>query len=214
MPGHDTASLRHLGPDAPGDEVERAADEGPSAFGPRGDDLLRYGWASAVLEHHPELHLPWATSGDRAVRRAVMRSPALRPHEAAALVGSRRTGMHTLGANPAAPIELLDDNPGAQRRRAAIERVVPGGLADVRRDPDDPRLAGLDSGTIDLVVARAPDLRPETATRLAERTTPPVDPWVLAVLGARCDGPLWRVVQRAVSPARLRAARALAALAP
>jgi hypothetical protein len=206
------AALSDLGPDAAEHEVERAAAEGPGTYGPRGDDLVRYGWASAVLDHHPELLLPWATATDRAVRRAVMRSPALGPIEASALVATRRTGMHTLGANPATPIDLLRDNPGARRRRAAVDAVLPCGLAAVEDDPNDRRLTDLGSGTVDLAVARAGRLSVETARRLIERDRPPVDPWVLAVLGTRTGEEVWTVAGRAVSPARLRAARDLAVL--
>src|SRR5687768_3633597 len=93
--------------------LDHALRTDPARLGPRGDDLLRYGWASAAIDAHPELHRAWAETGDRAVRRALMRSPALPPDVAGLIVATRRSGMHTLGSNPETPIELLADNPSA-----------------------------------------------------------------------------------------------------
>jgi len=168
------------------------------------DDLLRYGEASATLEADPSLHEAWATSTDRAVRRAVLRSPAITAEVAGLVLATRRSGMHTLGANPAAPADLLDANPGAQRRRAAVDALLPDGLAAARRRPNRPDLVALGSPTVDLVLARAPSLDEPTAVALAARTDPPADPWVLAVLASRFGDPV-RDALAGAAPARRRA---------
>jgi hypothetical protein len=142
-------------------------------------DLRRYAEASAALERDPSLHEAWARSPDRAVRRALMRSPALAADVAATIVGVRRTGMHTLGSNPVAPAVLLEGNPGAQRRRAAVDALLPGGLADVERDPNRLELVELRSPTVDLVLAHAAGLDERTAAALLERG---VDPYVRSLL--------------------------------
>lgn len=189
--------------------VERAAALDPARQGPEGDDLLRYGWASAALDAHPELHLPWAGTADRAVRRALMRSPSL-PREAAELVvATRRSGMHTLGANPAAPSDLLERNPSARRRRAAVDEELPKGLDDARGRPNRPTLVELGNGTVDLVLAHAPSLRRGTAVSLAERRDPVLDPWSAAVLVERFGEPVWEALAAHVRGARRRAVTAL-----
>jgi hypothetical protein len=195
-------------PGCPPELVRAAAADGPAGTGPRQPELLRFGWASAVLDAHPELHLSWADAIDRAVRRALMRSPRLPPEAAELIVATRRSGMHTLGANPVAPAGLLAGNPGAQRRRAAVEACLPEGLDGASRRPDDPGLAALGSPTVDLVLARSPALDPTTAARLAGRSRPAVDPWVLAVLAARY-GARVRAAPGHASRPRLAAAAAL-----
>lgn len=203
-----------LGLEATVADLDRAATHGPAGFGPR-PDLLRYGWASAVLERHPDLHLAWATTPDRAVRRAVMRSPDLPPIAAEALVAVRHSGMHTLGANPVAPPALLVHNPGARRRRQLVDRALGGdGLAAPVRRPNDPALLTAASATVDLMVTRASRLDLSTARRLAGRSDPRPDPWVLARLGSRFGAPVWDVVDDAVPAERRRAARALVDLVP
>ena len=189
--------------------VERAAAQDPARQGPDGDDLLRYGWASAALDAHPELHLPWAGTVDRAVRRALMRSPSLPPEAAELVVATRRSGMHTLGANPAAPLELLARNPSARRRRGAVGEVLPKGLADARRRPNRPTLVELGNGTVDLVLANAPSLSRRTAVSLAERWDPLLDPWSAAVLVERFGEPVWEALVAHVGGARRRAVTAL-----
>jgi hypothetical protein len=193
--------------------VAAAADRGPAPFRPAGSDLLRFGWASAVLDAHPQLLLPWAGSDDRTVRRAVMRSPDLTEEAAELVVATRRSGMHTLGANPAAPIELLARNPGAWRRRQAIDEVVPGGLAEVAASPDRPALVDLGSPTVDLAVARAAALDEAQALRLAARADPPIDPWVAAVLVERFGAPVWEALRTHAASGRLAAVAALSSRA-
>lgn len=178
---------------------------------PAGDDLLRYGRASAALETDPSRHEAWATTGDRAVRRALMRSPVLPPHVAEAIVENRRSGMHTLGANPVAPIELLASNPGARRRRAAVDEVLPGGLDEARAHPDRDELVALGSGTVDLVLARAEALSEATAVALASRRDPPLDPWAAAVLVERFGQPVRDAFEAHASRSRQAAVRALSA---
>jgi hypothetical protein len=196
-------------PDCDAATLARAEDADPARLGPDGSELLRYGWASAALDAHPELHLPWAGTGDRAVRRAVMRSPSL-PSEAAELVvATRRSGMHTLGANPVAPVELLERNPSARRRRAAVLELLPGGLDEARRNPDRPELVELGNGTVDLVLAHAPELSPEVARLLVARTDPLLDPWSAAVLVERYGAPVWRTWTAHVRGERRRAVAAL-----
>ena len=165
-------------------------------------DLLRYAEASADLEERPELHEQWAHREDRAVRWALMRSPALTEHVAEALVETRRSGMHTLGSNPRTPVELLDSNPGARRRRERVLAVAPGGLDEVTAHPNRQRYVEVGSPTLDLVLARAGSLRRSTAIALAERADPPVDPWVLAILVARFGDPIRSIVDRTASSAR------------
>lgn len=173
------------------------------------NDLRRYGEASADLEADPGLHRAWARATDRAVRRALLRSPALPPEVAATIVGARRSGMHTLGDNPVAPIELLADNPGARRRRDRLDEVLPGGLDDVRADPNRPELVALGSGTVDLVLAHGGTLDEATAVALASRPSPPVDPWSLALLAGRFGELVWDAAGRVHGRARLVAARSL-----
>ncbi len=202
-----------LGPDVAGPDLDRATAQGPTGFGPR-PDLLRFGWASAVLERFPRLHLDWATSPDRAVRRAIMRSPDLPPIAAEAVVAARRSGLHTLGGNPVAPAELLHRNPGAQRRRRAVDQALGAdGLRGAERRPDRPGLVDVGSATVDLVLARSDRLGLATAQQLVGRTSPRPDPWVLARLAARFGDPLWSVVEGSVPADRRRAAAALAEVA-
>jgi len=192
-----------------GAALARAAAEDPARQGPEGDELLRFGWASAALDAHPKLHLPWAGTADRAVRRALMRSPSL-PREAAELVvATRRSGMHTLGANPAAPLELLERNPSARRRRDAVAEVLPKGLADARRRPNRPTLVELGNATVDLVLAHSPSLRHPTAVALAERRDPALDPWTAAVLVERFGEPVWEALTSHVRGSRRRAVTSL-----
>jgi hypothetical protein len=172
-------------------------------------DLLRYGRASAALEADPALHAAWATTSDRAVRRAIMRSPLLTADVAEAVVATRRSGMHTLGANPAAPIELLASNPGARRRRAAVDEVLPGGLDEAAARPNRAALVELGSGTVDLVLARAEGLGEATALALAARTDPPLDPWVAAVLVERYGDPAREAFEAHASRSRRAAVRTL-----
>jgi hypothetical protein len=165
-------------------------------------DLVRYAEASADLDERPELHEQWAHAEDRAVRRALMRSPALTEHVAQALVETRRSGMHTLGSNPRAPIELLRSNPGARRRRERVLAAAPGGLDEVAAHPNRRRYVELGSPTVDLVLARAASLELDTAASLAERSDPPADPWVLAILVARFGDPIQGLVGSTASSAR------------
>jgi hypothetical protein len=192
--------------------VASALQSDPARLGPRGSDLLRYAWASAALDAHPELHAAWAGTEDRAVRRALMRSPQLTPEAAELLVETRRSGMHTLGANPAAPVELLERNPGALGRRTRLDRVLTDGLRTVTRDPRA-ALVELGSGTVDLVLARADALTDATARLLASRRQPPVDPWVLAVLVDRFGDGVWRAASGHASRSRLTATAALSSRA-
>ena len=84
--------------------------------------------------------------------------------------------------------------------------LLPGGIADVERDPNRADLVDAGSGTVDLALARASGTTPETARRLAERPEPAVDPWVLALLGAR-----FGTTSPHASRARIAAAEALRA---
>lgn len=179
----------------------------------RGGDLLRYGRASAELESRPELHLQWASTGDRAVRRALMRSPQLPPEAAELVVATRRSGMHTLGSNPVAPVELLARNPSARRRRAAVDEVLPDGPDQLLRDPNREELVDLGSGTVDLMLARAPGLEPATAVALAARADPALDPWAAALLVARFGAPVRDALADRMGADRRRAVAALSALA-
>ena len=77
--------------------------------------------------------------------------------------------MHTLGANPAAPIELLGSNPSALRRRLAVDEVAPGGVVEIRSHPDRPGLIELGSPSVDLVLATSPALDEHHAETLASR---------------------------------------------
>lgn len=180
---------------------------------PRRPELLRFGWASAALQFHPVLHQDWAESEDRALRRAVMRSPALPPEVAEQLVAHRRSGMHTLGSNPAAPIELLGSNPSALRRRRAIDRAAPAGPIDIVSHPNRAELIELGSPTVDLLLAGAPALDDRHAEMLAGRTDPPADPWTIALLVARFGDRVGRCAAAHSSRARMRAADRLAATA-
>lgn len=151
--------------------------------------LARYGWASARLDLEPGLLHDWADHEDRSIRRAVMRSPDLDPESAELLVATRRSGMHTLGMNPSVPVALLSSNPGARRRRSRLLRSVPGGLDDVQRHPGGPGQVAAGSPTVDLALARHPDLPPAAAFELLERSSPPADPWVGSLLAVRCRMP-------------------------
>ena len=189
--------------------LARARSEDPARQGPDGPELLRYGWASAALDAHPELHLPWAGTAERAVRRALMRSPALPPEAAELVVATRRSGMHTMGSNPAAPLELLERNPSARRRRAAVDELLPGGLDEARRHPNRAELVELGNGTVDLVLAHAPGLERSSARALASRRDPVLDPWSAAVLVERFGDPVWDALTARVRGARRRAVTAL-----
>lgn len=173
------------------------------------DDLLRYGWASALLEMRADLMAVWAQSEDRARRRAVMRSPELDPATAEAVIAVRRSGMHTLGANPEAPIDLLAANPGARRRRAAVDAALPDGLG--RLDEADPEeMVALGSPTVDLALARRAQLDEATAIALASRAHPVPDPWVLAIVADRHGA----AVEHAVAGLAAGRRHAVAALRP
>lgn len=165
-------------------------------------ELLRYGETSADLEDDPTLHHALAQSEDRAVRRALMRSPALPPEVAELIVETRRSGMHTLGSNPVAPIELLADNPGARKRRELVTAAAPGGIDEVDEKPDRDRYREVGSPTLDLVIARSAALELDTAVALAGRNHPPVDPWVLALLIARLGDPVADIVTTTASRSR------------
>ncbi len=152
-------------------------------------DLLRYGWASAALDAEPALLLTWAGHPDAAIRRAVMRSPRLSEPAAELVVATRRSGLHTLAANPACPRPLLAGRPAALRRHDALTRALDGrSLQDVSEDPHPERWIPLASPTLDLVLASSPHLDGEAARALATRRDRPVDPWVGALLVAR-SGP-------------------------
>lgn len=176
--------------------MEPVLDTTPPAPG-----LHRYGWASARLDLEPELLMVWAATEDRDLRRAVMRSPELERAAAELVVATRRSGMHTLGMNPAAPVDLLRSNPGARRRRARLLELVPGGLDEVRATPGTPHQIAAGSPTVDLVLARHRSLPSGAAEALLGRSDPPVDPWVAAQLVARVRGgaggaPRWWSAQR------------------
>lgn len=143
------------------------------------------------------------------MRRALMRSPALPDEVAERIVETRRSGMHTLGSNPAAPAELLADNPGARRRRERIARAAPGGLEEIAEHPNRSRYVELGSPTVDLVLAHAEGLRADTAEALATRDDPWADPWVLAILVARFGERLSAVVADVVPAQRRRVTRGL-----
>lgn len=179
---------------------------------PPSTGLTRYGWASARLDLEPGLLHHWADHEDRSIRRAVMRSPELDPESAELLVATRRSGMHTMGLNPVAPLELLGSNPGARRRRRRLLQAVPGGLDDVQHDPGGPGQVAAGSPTLDLALARHPDLPAAAAFDLLERATPPVDPWVGALLAVRCRMPADELPSR-WSADRRRSSRALFAAA-
>lgn len=152
-------------------------------------DLLRFGWASAALDAEPELLLTWAGHPDASIRRAVMRSPRLSEPAAELVVATRRSGLHTLGANPACPRHLLAGRPAALRRHDALTRALDGrSLQDVSVDPDPERWIRLASPTLDLVLAASTHLDDDAALALATRRDRPVDPWVGALLVAR-SGP-------------------------
>lgn len=176
-------------------------------------ELLRFGWASAALQFHPQLHHDWADSEDRALRRAVMRSPELPAESAERLVAHRRSGMHTLGANPAAPIELLGSNPSALRRRLAVDEVAPGGVVEIRSHPDRPGLIELGSPSVDLVLATSPALDEHHAETLASRVDPPADPWIAALLIARFGDRIRRLAAAHSSRARTTATNDLVPVA-
>jgi hypothetical protein len=165
-------------------------------------ELRRYGEASAELEDEPELHHEWAGSEDRAIRRALMRSPALPPEAAERIVETRRSGMHTMGSNPTVPIELLADNPGARRRRERVTEAAPGGPDEVSTHPNRLRYVQVGSPTLDLVLARSDSLTLQTAVALAGREDPPADPWVLAILIARFGEPVEATVHSTASAGR------------
>jgi hypothetical protein len=177
---------------------------------PATSDHVRYALASQELLDDPSLHREWATSADRARRRAVMRSPSITPDVAELVVATGRTGMHTMGANPEVPIELLDRNPSARRRHERIDAVLAGGLADLRRGPNRPELVALGSGTVDLALALAPGLQEAVAVALAERTDPTADALTLALLVQRFGVPVRDAVARHASRERRRAVEALA----
>ncbi|MGY6501190.1 MAG: hypothetical protein ACXIVQ_09915 [Acidimicrobiales bacterium] len=198
---------------APPSTVEAAAGTDPGRLGPRGTDLARFGWASAALSAHPHLLHPWSATSDRAVRRALMRSPHLTAEAARRIVEVRRSGMHTLGSNPATPAELLEDNPGALRRRRAVDAVLPDGIAGLADHVDPEALVALGSPTVDLALACARTTDLDTAVGLAARTSPPADPWVLAVLLDRFGGPADEALGSHVARARRQATVALAAYA-
>lgn len=172
-------------------------------------DLLRFGQASADLDERPERHDEWAETTDRAIRRALMRSPRLTPAVAERIVETRRSGMHTLGSNPLTPDALLDSNPGARRRRERVLDAAPGGLDEVTAHPNRRRYVEAGSPTLDLVLARARGLRPATARALAGRRHPPPDPWVLAILVARFGADVDEILDRAASAQRRRAVAVL-----
>lgn len=172
-------------------------------------DLLRYGWASAALEARPALLLEWAGHVDTAIRRAVMRSPRLSPEAAELVIATRRSGLHTLGSNPRTPIELIEDRPGAMRRRRDIEGAGADDLDRVAADPNHERYVALGSPTVDLVLARSAQLDERTATALVRRASPAVDPWVAAVLWSRFGEEVRDVIGDELSGERLRATRRL-----
>ena len=196
-------------PDCDPAALERARGTDPARLGPEGPELLRYGWASAALDAHPELHLAWAGTADRAVRRALMRSPELPPEAAELVVATRRSGMHTLGANPVAPPELLERNPSARRRRETVDELLRSGLAASVRDPNRQELIELGSGTVDLALAHARGLSAASAERLAARSDPVLDPWAMAVLVERFGEAVWAAHAAHASAVRRRAVAAL-----
>ncbi len=172
-------------------------------------DLLRYGWASAAIAARPDLLLEWAGHPDTAIRRAVMSSPRLSPEAAELVVATRRSGLHTLGSNPLTPIELIEDRPGAMRRRRAVEAAGADDLDGVADDPNHERYVELGSPTVDLVLARSTRLDEHTAHALVGRSAPTVDPWVAAVLWSQFGDPLRDAIERGLSGGRRRAVRRL-----
>lgn len=172
-------------------------------------DLLRYGWASAAIEARPELLVEWAGHPDTAIRRAVMRSPQLTEAAAELIVATRRSGLHTLGSNPLTPIELIEDRPGALRRRHAIESAGADDLGRVAEHPNRERFREVGSPTIDLVLARSERLDADGAAALARRSSPWVDPWVAAVLWDRFGNAVRDTIERGLSGERRRAVRRL-----
>lgn len=172
-------------------------------------ELLRYGWISAALDLRPSLAWDWADAEDRAVRRAVMRSPELEPATAERVVATRRSGLHTLGSNPRTPIHLIAGRPGAMRRRAALDAAGALDLDVVEEAPNRAELVALGSPTIDLVLARSARLDESTADALATRPHPVVDPWVAARLLHRFGAPMHERLRPGSSRQRWRATEQL-----
>jgi hypothetical protein len=121
--------------------------------------------------------------------------------------------MHTLGANPMTPVELLGANPSARRRRTAVDEAAPGGVETIERRPNRVAVLSLGSPTVDLVLANAPTLDLRHAELLAARTEPALDPWSAALLVARFGTAVRDRLARHANRTRTAAADGLAPVA-